>query len=679
MSDFKKTHPMNTRLCQIGCDILSLACEGYSTFRSLMGRISVQVKRGDKVSVRRSVIIGYCLLAVVCLQIAGCGKHYSVKKVGATRLFQKYDQTALDSSKASWRTTQQLRLLFLNEQYGKDPLGVIEKLYEQAYRDDDKPLMLVCAELSLLQAKKLERKGTSSDVQALHVKAIELSYDYLFSRDSLSASHVISPSYRFAAEIYNQSISKLIETRADAPDPWPDKLSNTLSDTTYEMVLQRDQPNVWDPSMFDSFQPTYHLEIDGIKNRYTQQGLGAPLVGFISKPLEHEALGDYHPRSGVAYPLTAVIALGPRDKRGGKVTRKGSITFYDTMVTEYATIEGHQVPLEADYSTPLGVLLSRLKDTNAGVKGLVNSDKNAGGAGIYMLEPLRKNKIPVIMVHGLMSSPQTWMEMFNDLRGTSRIRNNYQFWFFQYPTGYPINYSASILRRQLLDIWKKEDPDHRNPYFNQAVLLGHSMGGMISHTMVQDSQDVYWDSVFAEPLESIELRETDRDLLEDVFFFEHLPFVKRVVFIATPHRGSTLADKWFTKIGSSMVNLPGTVSGIGGDLMQLGQDKFVVDISEYSKRTPNSLDHLSPSSIFIQTMNKVPMRGDIPYHSIIGVRKSDTGPGSSDGVVPYESSHLDNAVTETLVPSGHSAHMHPLAIADVKRILSRHLDEGTLN
>lgn len=633
----------------------------------------------NRPSTRRGLIIAYCLLLTVCIQIAGCGKHYSVSTLSATKLFQKYDQSALDSSKASWRTSQQLRLLFLDEAYKKDPLAVIKTLYERAYEDNDKALMLTCAELSLLHAKRLGRKGMSNDVRALYGKAMELSYDYLLSSESLKPQNVITPSYRFMAEIYNQSVSNLIEADSEEAVDWPDRFTATLGDTTYEMTVVRDQAGAWDPSVFDAFKPTYHVQVSGIKNRYVQQGLGAPLVGFISKPQEHEALGAYHPRKGVAYPVTAVMTFGPRRQGVDGVSRKGSLIFYDTMVTDYASIEGHQIPLEADYSTPLGVLLSRMKDKNAGVKGMLNSDKNAASSGIYMLEPLREDKIPVIMVHGLMSSPRTWMEMFNDLRGDARIRDKFQFWFFQYPTGNPINYSASILRRQLLDIWDKADPDHKNPYFNQAVLIGHSMGGMISHTMVQDSEDIYWNSVFAEPIESLELSEADRAILQSVFYFEHLPFVTRAVFIATPHRGSDLADKWFTKLGSSMVNLPGAISGVGTDLFELGQDKYVVDISEYSKRTPNSLDHLSPSSHFIVTMNSVPMEADIPYHSIIGVRKSDTGPGSSDGIVPYESSHLDNAVTETLVPSGHSAHMHPLAIADVKRILSTHLDEGSLN
>jgi hypothetical protein len=96
----------------------------------------------------------------------------------------------------------------------------------------------------------------------------------------------------------------------------------------------------------------------------------------------------------------------------------------------------------------------------------------------------------------------------------------------------------------------------------------------------------------------------------------------------------------------------------------------------YTKKTSNALLLLSPTSIYTQTTNKIPLRSDIPYHSIIGTRKPATvGAGTSDGIVLYESSHLDFTESEKLVPSPHGAQEHPLAIAEVKRILREHLEK----
>ena len=191
--------------------------------------------------------------------------------------------------------------------------------------------------------------------------------------------------------------------------------------------------------------------------------------------------------------------------------------------------------------------------------------------------------------------------------------------------------------------------------------------------MMQDSGGVFWDAIFKEPIDTLPVSDEDREFLRDLLFFEQNPDVKRVVFISTPHRGSDLADKWFTKIGSGMINLPGTITAATGDLMSIGQENFAVDKSKYLKHAPNALDNLSPSSVFTIATNKIPLAEEVPYHTIYGIRKGKPGPGSSDGVVPYWSSHLDITVSDMPVPSGHSAQVHPIAIAEVKRILLLHL------
>ena len=165
----------------------------------------------------------------------------------------------------------------------------------------------------------------------------------------------------------------------------------------------------------------------------------------------------------------------------------------------------------------------------------------------------------------------------------------------------------------------------------------------------------------------------DREFLRDLLYFEQNPDIKRVVFISTPHRGSDLADKWYAKIGSGLINLPGTITGATQDIASIGQEDLVIDQKKLTKHAPNALDNLSPSSVFTIATNKIPLAEDVPYHTIYGIRKGKPGPGSSDGVVPYWSSHLDITVSQMPVPSGHGAQRHPIAIAEVKRILLLHL------
>jgi pimeloyl-ACP methyl ester carboxylesterase len=344
-------------------------------------------------------------------------------------------------------------------------------------------------------------------------------------------------------------------------------------------------------------------------------------------------------------------------------------------VTDSIKVQGQNIPLEADFTTPLGLQLRKTNPFEVGIYNLLHSDTEVKSAGLFILEPYRPDKIPVVMVHGLMSSPVTWAAMFNDLRGDPELRKRYQFWFFKYPTGLPIGYSTSILREQLNAVHALYDPNSTNPNFNQMVIIGHSMGGLLTRGMVQDSGTKFWDYYFKEPFEMINLDPNTKQMLKKMMFFERLPYVKRVIFVATPHRGSPMADMWYTKILSSMVGMPAAVT----DTMTNLASKGVLTqsaASSLTEKTPTALMLLSPSSAFTKATNTIPLRQDIPYHSIIGTRKPATvGAGTSDGVVPYESSHLDFTQSEKLVPSGHGAHEHPLAIAEVKRILREHLEQ----
>ena len=624
---------------------------------------------------RNLVVIMGILLFSILLSITGCGGGYSAKQRSIVKLFEHHHQSALNSSDPSWQTEQQLRLLFLDKQYKKDPLGVTAKLYDEAYVKQDKELMSVAAELSLLNARKAYKKDKDLS-SMLYLHAAELAYDHLFSGDSFSPKNVLKPSYRFMSEIYNRSVSRLIEIRGKHENPWPDTLSRTVGDRSYEVSIDKKGSFLWDPIVFDELTPSHQLRIKGLRNQYLERGLGAPLVGMVRNPKEHPELGSKIPPQGVTFPVTAVLTFKSREMLDGKPHRKAKLSFYDPMQTADALIQGHQVPLEADYSTPLGLMLAKVETKGGGFTGMLHSDEYANFAGIYMFEPINLKKTPVLMVHGLMSEPETWMEMFNDLRGVKEIRENYQFWFFKYPTGMPVVYSSSILRKELREIYSEYDPKGQNPYFNNLLLVGHSMGGLLSRSMIQDSKDVYWDTIFKKPIEDLSISDKDKEFLRDMLFFEQNPDIKRVVFISTPHRGSDWADKWFTRIGAGMINLPGLVTGVSGDVMSIGQEELAVDKKKLTKHAPNALDNLSPSSIFTKATNKIPLAEDVPYHTIYGIRKGKPGTGSSDGIVPYWSSHLDNTVSEMPVPSGHSAQRHPIAIAEVKRILLLHLESS---
>jgi hypothetical protein len=225
--------------------------------------------------------------------------------------------------------------------------------------------------------------------------------------------------------------------------------------------------------------------------------------------------------------------------------------------------------------------------------------------------------------------------------------------------------------REQLDAVEKRYPLHK-----RVVLIGHSMGSLISRLMITDSGDKLWMGTFGKPPSQTHFSPETQKMLEESLMFRHRPEVGRVIFISGPHRGSQMATGWMGRLGSKLVRAPSTFLKIGAEVREsMKQDSTVLQLSNI----PNSIDTLAPNNRFVKLINTVPIMPGIPYHSIIGDRgkggnKDQTPPMSSDGVVPYWSSHLDGAKSELIVPSNHSAHQNPQAIAEVRRIL--HLNAG---
>jgi hypothetical protein len=202
------------------------------------------------------------------------------------------------------------------------------------------------------------------------------------------------------------------------------------------------------------------------------------------------------------------------------------------------------------------------------------------------------------------------------------------------------------------------------------------MGGMICRLMVTDAGDKIWRDHFSTAPTQTQLSVDTRKLLEESLLFVHRPDVQRVIFIATPHRGSRFAAGWIGRIGSALVRTPRSFASIYASAKPL----LIADPAASAlKRMPNSIDTLEPNDRFVQSVNKLPIAPNIPYHSIIGDRGRGDTPNSSDGIVPYWSSHLDGAKSELVVHSGHGAQYDPEAIREVERILKQNLTASSRN
>jgi hypothetical protein len=157
------------------------------------------------------------------------------------------------------------------------------------------------------------------------------------------------------------------------------------------------------------------------------------------------------------------------------------------------------------------------------------------------------------------------------------------------------------------------------------------------------------------------------DLVARATTFKANPRIKRVVFICTPHRGSKMASGGIGSLAIKLISLPADLTTtIKSEIPEETLRKI------NNGRLPNSVSNLAPNAPYLAVLNKQSIQA--PYNSIIGNR-GRPGPlaDSSDGVVPYWSSHLDGAQSECIVPGPHGSCKLPQTIAELDRILRLNL------
>lgn len=447
---------------------------------------------------------------------------------------------------------------------------------------------------------------------------------------------------------YNFAVARIFGTLREAKlKPW----AAPIKVGTRTLAWKRDADPERNPALYELI-PADQLKISGtyLEEREVKDGLGAPLIARRVADQAHE----YAPTPHFYYDVTAVARFeGSRCVLGLEYPLR----------TETVRIGQRTFPLAADYTAPLAMMLVEMHPKELGMPRLLHPAKFADTTRISRLEPFDPNKTVVLVVHGLMSSPATWFPLVNRLRADEDLRSKYQFWFFSYPSGYPYSYSASLMRHEL------DAAEKRYPVRKKMVVIGHSMGGCISRLLITDSERRIWDQMFTVPPEKMDLTPEHKHILTESAIFAHRKEIGRVIFISAPLRGADKAGGWMGRIGARLVKLP-------ADMVSTGKEEAryekVAAGHKHLDRFPDSVDTLSPDNDFVRALHSVPIKSGIPYHTIAGDRGKGDAPNSSDGLVPYWSSHLPSAHSEKIVPSHHNAQQHPDAIEEVIRILKLH-------
>ena len=453
-----------------------------------------------------------------------------------------------------------------------------------------------------------------------------------------------------ALAVYNNATGRLVESLgSDGLLPWGSAIA--LADGT--TLRGRLEPGT--TATDREFVDVGGLEFKGTyaSVKATRPGIGAPLVAISPRNREFRKQLEMERKHKA---LTAILRFDAKNS--------ATLELHDPLDVESVTLNGRRLDLAADFSAPVSIYMSVARPDKLGLVRMINPQKYADTARLTRLQDYDSKRTPVLLVHGLDSTPATWTRMYHSLMQEPAIRCNYQFWVFSYPSGYPYPYSASLLRKDL-DQARRLFPNSKD-----MIIIGHSMGGMISRLMVTDAEDRIWRNSFGKAPAETRMFGHSRDVLEDSIVFNHREEIDTAIFIAAPHRGSELANHFIGRTFSRLVRLPTFLA----DTRNAFASVLTADeASLHLDRAPNSIDTLSPNNRFMREVNKLPIAPGVTYHSIMGDRGKGDTPDSSDGVVPYWSSHLDGAKSNRIVPSGHGAHEHPEGIDEVRRILKARL------
>lgn len=629
------------------------------------------------------------LLLLSAALVAGCTSA-AVRPVKAPDFLSAWRASIQEDDGLSSRTQQTLRRLDLDGDLHSRPEEVGLKLHQSAVRESNPELLFALAEIHYWLGRR-EEQSRKPDACHHYYLAAGYAYHYLFGTTAadmdagknFGAASEFDPRFRLACDFYNAGLSKCIRAaqRLGPLDP-ATPIRVPTADGKGFMLSVVHHGFAWRPEEFGPLLFCEDFRVEGLSNVYHSYGLGVPMIGE-RPPVDPPTPHAWYPRN-LEFPVTAFFQF-PALLDDLLNNHAGQLDLYNPRTIQHVTVAGKKVPLEADLTTPLAYFLANTELQDAAYDGLLHPDKTQKIAGIYMFEPYQPGKIPVLLVHGLWSSPLTWMPLFNDLQADPVMRERFQFWAYLYPTADPYLTTAADLRQRLAILKKELDPHGSDPALDNMVVVGHSMGGLVARLLTTRSGEDYWHLLTRQPFEKLQIRAETKSELQQTYFFEPDLSVRRVIFLATPHHGSSLSPSWPARIVNHFVRLPTTMVNTLRDLSRSDPAAWP---TLAKGNMPTSIDMLAPNSQALELLAAQSRPAGVHYHSVVGVLKNPNyiieylSPGGrskegTDGIVPYTSAHLPEAESELIVPADHvHVHHHPLAVVEVRRLLYEHLREA---
>jgi len=652
---------------------------------------------------RTGLVLALVVLATVLLD--GCAM-VEVKSVSASQFIAQKRGDILTRGRVSDASEETLRVAALDEGPCRKPSpDCIEALARTSGIDQERRLATL-SELWLQQAMALS-DGAAGAAQEAAVNAwIETArhaYAYLFftargpgERAFEERQTQVRDYYNYAAQEAAIALFRLGEARgtvnARAPvrsGPW---------------TIHKDLSGLRLPEGADGPKeliPAASLSFAGLRSTYRRDGFGTELVAVmeddpVTSPATRGESADtasedraparparWHRAATRDYSempsptLTLLLRFPGDDLDEVLTTHDVLVSVHDPYKDAFFALHGQQVPLAANFTAGYGLWLARSNFAGQSLRTLLGLERGIDRPHLYMMQPYDPDRRVIVMLHGLASSPEAWVNVANEVLGDETLRQNFQVWQVYYPTNAPLAINQAMIRKTITDTLAHFDPHGRATASHDILLVGHSMGGVLARLLVSSSGDRLWDwfTTEYEVDEDSEKMAAIRERIEPALSFTPLPGVSRAIFIAAPHRGTDIAGNRIARWFSSLIRLPLTMLQGFDEVVRTMAGARPGQSDGATPRIPNSIDNLNAADPFVEAAATLPISPQVHYHSIIARRSAD-GPLalSDDGLVPYRSAHLDGAASEKVIVAGHSVQETAAAILEIRRILHADLD-----
>lgn len=517
-------------------------------------------------------------------------------------------------------------------------------------------------------------------------KSIRYSYAYLFKTERAPQDRIFDNRQVQIRDFYNLAIAHLIQRYAERYETKRSGQRIQVGNSVYSIDLEnfpqlKNQP-------IEQLLSTYNMNFSGLRSITRRDGFGSEFLvvlpeqqpsekdkKYITDPLNHKYPNGINPNIHAARYLATTITAVPKSANSTEQilsTSEFHLKLYDPYKYEKIKVASKEYALAANFSAPYGLWLAENNLGRLAYLTLIDRDDSLSMPHLYMLEPYNPNKKILVLVHGLASSPEAWIRMTNDIMGDPVLRENFQVWQVFYSTNMPILESRFQINALVQQGFAQVANNAAAK--KDAVLVGHSMGGVIARLMVSNA-DISQDAFKLVQNTRIE-QFKDKPLFQARLQMQPIPNFSRAIFLATPHRGTEYANRWHTKLARKIIRVPGAFLGAFADTLQgeIGLKEFVKELGH--DLIQNGPSDLSENSKFnVLTKNIQPYTG-FKFHSIIGNTVDTTEPQlMSDGIVSYESAYLQGAVSSKVIKGGHSIQETPEAVLELRRILRLHLSD----